>query len=77
MSGFNQRVLHEIRELKANGLEGVVISARWPIYLRQRTLAVSQFQGTAFGDPQKLLEARSAMQSSFDETLGGTGEIWS
>ena len=68
--GFNQRVLQEIRELKANGLEGVVISARWPIYLRQRTLAVAQIQGTAFGDPQKLLEARSAMQSSFDETLG-------
>ena len=39
------------------------------MYLRQRTLAVSQTQATAFSDLQKLAEARAEMQSRFDETL--------
>jgi lysophospholipase L1-like esterase len=66
---LNQQVLGEITELKKNGLQGIVISARWPMYLRQRTIAVSQTQATAFSDPQKLGEARAEMQSRFDETL--------
>jgi peptidoglycan/LPS O-acetylase OafA/YrhL/lysophospholipase L1-like esterase len=66
---FNQRVLQEIPELKKSGLQGVVISARWQMYLRQRSIAVSENQGTAFSDPHKLAQAREAMQMSFDETL--------
>ena len=66
---LNQQLLREIPELRKNGLQGIVISARWPMYLRQRTLAVSQTQATAFSDPQKLAEARAEMQSRFDETL--------
>ena len=66
---LNQQVLREIPELRKNGLQGIVISARWPMYLRQRTLAVSQTQATAFSDSQKLAEARTEMQSRFDETL--------
>ncbi len=67
--GFNQRVLQEISELKKNGLEGVVISARWQMYLRQRSIAVSENQGTALSDPQELAQARADLKASFDATL--------
>ena len=66
---LNQRVLREIPELRRNGLQGIVISARWLLYLRQRPLAVSHTHTMALSDPQKLAEARAEMQSRFDETL--------
>ena len=66
---FNQRVLQEIPELKKNGLEGVVISARWPSYLWRRTISVSEQQPSLVGNPEKMAQARAEMQSSFDETL--------
>jgi len=68
-SAFNQRVLEEIPNLKKGGLEAVVISGRWPSYLWQRALAVSQPQLNGVGDPEKLAGARANMQKMFDETL--------
>ena len=70
---FNQRVLQEIPELKKNGLEGVVISARWPSYLWRRTISVSEQQPSLVGNPDKMAQARAEMQSSFDETLSMLG----
>jgi hypothetical protein len=66
---FNQRVLATISELKSNGLEGIVISARWPSYLWKRTLAVSEPQPGLAGDTKKMAEARVAFQADFEATL--------
>jgi peptidoglycan/LPS O-acetylase OafA/YrhL len=66
---FNRQVLRKIQELKKNGLEGVVISARWPIYLWRRAISASEEKPSLAGDPQKLVQARVEMQSSFDATL--------
>jgi hypothetical protein len=66
---FNRQVLRKIDELKKDGLEGVAISARWPIYLWRRAIAVTEEKPVLAGDPQKMAQARTEMQSSFDETL--------
>jgi hypothetical protein len=66
---FNQRVLASIPELKSDGLEGIVISARWPSYLWKRTLAVSEPQPGSVGDTKKMSEARVAFQTDFEATL--------
>ncbi|MBK9347070.1 MAG: acyltransferase [Burkholderiales bacterium] len=66
---FNRQVLLKIDELKKDGLTGVVISARWPIYLWRRAIAVAEEKPSLAGDPQKMAQARIEMQSSFDETL--------
>ena len=66
---FNQRVLQNLAVLKKNGLEAVVISARWPSYLWRHVLAVSEPQLKMTGDPDKMLQARNDMQAKFDMTL--------
>ncbi len=67
---FNRRVLEEIRELKQTGLEGVVLSARWPSYLLHQSPAVAdQMQGSIAPDENEIAQARPAMQAAFDATL--------
>jgi peptidoglycan/LPS O-acetylase OafA/YrhL len=66
---FNQRVLASIHDLKRDGLEGIVISARWPSYLWKRTLAASEPQPSSAGDTKKMAEARVAFQADFEATL--------
>jgi len=66
---FNQRVLASISDLKSDGLEGVVISARWPSYLWKRSLAVAETQPGSAGDTKKMAEARVAFQADFEATL--------
>jgi len=66
---FNQRVLAAISELKSNGLEGIVISARWPSYLWERTLAVSEPQPSLAGDAKKMAQARDEFQADLEATL--------
>ena len=66
---FNQRVIREIAELKKRGLEGVVISARWAMYLRHPSIAISEQQLNALSDPDELARARVEMKARFDETL--------
>ncbi len=72
---FNRRVIQEILELKKNGLEGVVISARWPMYLRLPSIAISEQQLNALSDPQKLAQARADMKAKFDETLSVLNQV--
>lgn len=67
---FNQRVLNQIMDMKAQGLKGVVLSARWPSHLWHRSIIVSEQQAEGAGNPQKLAEARFAMQANFDLMLG-------
>jgi peptidoglycan/LPS O-acetylase OafA/YrhL len=67
---FNRRAVKEITELKKKGLEGVVIAARWTMYMRRRSLAVSEHQVLALDDPQELARAYADMRASFDEMLG-------
>jgi peptidoglycan/LPS O-acetylase OafA/YrhL len=64
-SSFNQAVLSEIRERRAHGLTGVVLSARWAVYDERPSLSVHE-QGRRMrlikhaGDadaPLKVLEA--------------------
>jgi hypothetical protein len=62
-------VLAAITELKSNGLEGIVISARWPSYLWKRTLAVSEPQPSLAGDAKKMAEARDEFQADLEATL--------
>ena len=66
---FNQRVLASIPDLKSDGLEGIVISARWPSYLWKRTLAVSEPQPSLAGDAKKMAEARAEFQADLEATL--------
>jgi peptidoglycan/LPS O-acetylase OafA/YrhL len=66
---FNLRVIREITELKKRGLEGVVISARWAMYLRHPSIAIAEQQLNALSDPEALARARVDMQARFDETL--------
>jgi hypothetical protein len=66
---FNQHVLSKVLEMRAHGLKGVVLSARWTSHLWHRSIAVSEPQGALFGDPSKLAEARFAMQGNFDTML--------
>ena len=74
---FNRRVLQEIKDLKKDGLEGVVISARWPIHLWQDNKApAGQVSGAEPVDRKKKAQALAAMQSSLDamlSTLEGIG----
>ena len=67
---FNQRVIQEITELKKKGLRGVIISARWTMYMRRPSIAVSEQQLNALSDPQELAKADGEMKARFDETLG-------
>ncbi len=66
---FNQRVLQRIQELKKEGLQGVVISARWPMYLWNRSISVSEKQLDIAGDPQKMVTARTEMEAKFGAML--------
>lgn len=66
---FNRRVVQEIAELKKRGLEGVVISARWAMYLRHPSIAISEQQLNALSDTEALAGVRADMQARFDETL--------
>ena len=66
---FNQRVLEAIPALRKDGLEGVVISARWPSYLWRKTISISEPLANLAGDPAKMVQARLEMQSSLDATL--------
>jgi peptidoglycan/LPS O-acetylase OafA/YrhL len=67
---FNLRVLKEIEELKAGGLEGVVISARWPSYfMHQSPSLAEQIPGLLPLAEDQLAVARLEMQSAFDSTL--------
>lgn len=67
---FNRRVLKEIEELKAGGLEGVVISARWPSYfMHQSPSLAEQTPGFVPLADDQMAVARLEMQSAFDATL--------
>jgi peptidoglycan/LPS O-acetylase OafA/YrhL len=66
---FNQRVLQKIQDLQKEGLQGVVISARWPTYLWERSISVSEKQLDTVGDPRKMAAARTEVQARFDATL--------
>jgi len=66
---FNRRVLESIPTLKKDGLEGVVISARWPSYLWRKTISISEPLVNLAGDPERMAQARLEMQSSLDATL--------
>jgi hypothetical protein len=67
---FNRLVMQEIVDLAKKGLEGVVVSARWNMHLRRRSLALSEVQPNAVDDPQALAKLRAEMAARFDETLG-------
>ena len=74
---FNQRVLQEIKDLKKDGLEGVVISALWPMHLwLESNSPAGQLSGAVPVNLKKKAQARAAMQSSLDamlSTLEGIG----
>ena len=69
-SEFNQRVLKKILDLKSQGLEGVVLSARWPSHFWHKSIAVLEPQDSPMGDPNKIAQARVEMQDSLDAMLG-------
>ncbi|WP_291993417.1 acyltransferase family protein [Candidatus Accumulibacter sp. ACC003] len=67
---FNKRVLQEIAELQKAGLEGVVISARWPMHFAHQSIAVAdQRPGTVAPDAKTMAQIRSGIQHSLDSTL--------
>ncbi|MCB1932395.1 acyltransferase family protein [Accumulibacter sp.] len=67
---FNRRVLQEIIALKNSGLEGVVMSARWPMHFAHQSIAVAdQRPGAAPPDATAMAQRRTAMQRSLDVTL--------
>ena len=73
---FNQRVLREIAELKAKGLEGVVISARWHSYLWHQSISLFEQQsGSITADAEKRALARADMQASLDAMLSSLEKI--
>jgi hypothetical protein len=72
---FNQRVLQEIVELKATGLEAVVISARWPSYLWQRSISVAENYPNGVAEVKTVMQASAEMQVSFDATLSALERI--
>ena len=68
-AGFNQRMLKDIATLQQQGLKGVVISARWPIYLWKQSISRSDSIDSPPPDAHKLAQARAAMQAGFAATL--------
>jgi len=69
-SEFNQRVLQEIFELKKSGLEAVVISARWPMYMLHQSISVAdQSPGDTPADAQQISKARLDMQVNLEAML--------
>ncbi|MER2516583.1 MAG: acyltransferase family protein [Candidatus Accumulibacter phosphatis] len=68
---FNQRALQEILALREIGLEGVVISARWPLHFGHRSFAtIDQQRGALELDSERLAQLRAQMQTSLERTLG-------
>ena len=68
---FNQRVLREISALKGGGLEGVVVSARWPAHFVRPSIAVIDNPRGAVGlpDPKVMAQVRADIQADLDVTL--------
>jgi peptidoglycan/LPS O-acetylase OafA/YrhL len=67
---FNQRALQEILALREIGLEGVVISARWPIHFGHRSFAtIDQQNGAQELNSEKIAQLRAEMQTSLETTL--------
>jgi peptidoglycan/LPS O-acetylase OafA/YrhL len=68
---FNQRVLGDIRDLKRRGLEGVVISARWPVHFAYQSIAVvDNPRGVvALPDAKMMAQVRADVQADLDLTL--------
>lgn len=68
---FNQRVLREIPMLKDIGLEGVVVSARWPAHFQQPSIAVVDNPRGEAGlpDPKVMAQVRADVQAELDVTL--------
>jgi peptidoglycan/LPS O-acetylase OafA/YrhL len=73
---FNRRTLQEISDLKKNGLEGVVISARWESYLWHQSISLAELlPGMKQVDAKKMAQERTDMQSYFDTTLSSLERI--
>ena len=73
---FNQRVLQKIAELKSKGLETVVLSARWPLYLGYPDIGLdNQRPGDLLSDEKKLAQLRTQMQLHFDATLSALEKL--
>ncbi len=67
---FNQRVLQEILELKEIGLEGVIVSARWPIHFAHQSFSVAdKGSGGLEADAKTIAQVRAQMQASLSTTL--------
>lgn len=67
---FNRRVLEKIADLKKNGLDSVVISARWPSYLWHPSISVEeQGAGAVQFDPERMRQAQSRFAQAFEATL--------
>jgi hypothetical protein len=68
---FNRRVLDRILELKTKGLQGVVISARWPAHLWHPSISVAEHQPSppSAQRPAKMAEVRAALQASLGNLL--------
>ncbi len=73
---FNRLVMEKITALKKQGLEAVVISARWPSYLWHPSISLSeQVPGAVQADAARMARARSEMKASFDATLSQLARI--
>ncbi|MEF8760921.1 MAG: acyltransferase family protein [Candidatus Accumulibacter sp. UW25] len=67
---FNQRVLQEILALKKNGLESVVIAARWALYFGYPAVPdVRQAGGSVQADAAIMAQLRADVQGRVDATL--------
>ena len=67
---FNQRVLQKITELQGKGLETVILSARWPLYLGYPNIGLaSQRLGDSQADDDKRAQLHAQMQHHFEATL--------
>jgi len=73
---FNRRVLDALPDLKRRGLQGVVISARWPSYLWQPAISRSeQMADEPPVDTAKQRQARAAFQAGLERTLGELDQV--
>jgi peptidoglycan/LPS O-acetylase OafA/YrhL len=68
---FNQRALREILVLKGSGLEGVVMSARWPDHFGHPSYAVADRPRgpIKLPDAKVLAQIRADVQADLDVTL--------
>lgn len=68
---FNRRALREIMTLKDKGLEGVVISARWPSHFGHPSYAVAEKPrgATSVPDKKMMAQIRTVVQAELDFTL--------